>query len=175
MRPIALAATSLIALCMLTACQRADNRAHSAPPQRIVETIDHYAVLEPGDEILDTDSRLIWTRCALGEVWNGSFCDGMAREVTLAEAPQAAPEGWRVPSIRELASLVHCSSGRFSGKTDIHDGLPALNDTCVNSTEPALHALFVPRNVDLIHGVGYWSATPMRNTDQFIGEFVRHC
>lgn len=168
MRHHPLAAICFITLTTLVACKRAGHPSDNAPPQRVVETIDHYEILAPGDEVLDTRSRLIWTRCALGEVWNGTSCDGMAREVTRAEAQQATPDGWRIPSIRELASLIHCSSGRFRGKTDVGDGLPPLDDTCVHGSEPALHPVFVARQVDLIHSMAFWTVTPVGTNGQYI-------
>ncbi len=61
----------------------------------------------------DPATNLIWTRCSLGQTWNGSGCDGQAKELDWWDAHQAAlnhSEGghsdWRLPTQPELASLL---------------------------------------------------------------------
>lgn len=76
--------------------------------------------LRQADEVLlqsgqwrDPATGLIWTRCSLGQTWNGSGCDGQAKEFNWWDAHQAAlkhSEGghsdWRLPTAPELASLL---------------------------------------------------------------------
>jgi hypothetical protein len=64
----------------------------------------------------DTATELMWQRCAVGQQWTGTGCEGEARRLSWAEAQEVAEtinaEGtlffndWRVPSIRDLASIV---------------------------------------------------------------------
>ena len=57
----------------------------------------------------DARSGLVWRRCAEGQAWSSGTCSGTASSFTWAEALQrgrAAGSGWRVPNIKELASLV---------------------------------------------------------------------
>jgi Protein of unknown function (DUF1566) len=62
---------------------------------------------------LDKKSGLIWMRCALGQVWNGTTCTGLATtmnwETALIAAKVANFVGktdWRVPNHKELLSLI---------------------------------------------------------------------
>lgn len=73
--------------------------------------------------VLDTLTGLTWMRCALGQVWTGSSCTGDAATYVQAEIPElsndfkyAGISNWRVPSIRELQSIVNLS--RFNPSTD---------------------------------------------------------
>ena len=66
--------------------------------------------------VTDKTTNLIWMRCALGQTWDGSTCTGSATTYTWQQALQeaegytfAGSSGWRVPSIKELASIVELS------------------------------------------------------------------
>lgn len=58
-------------------------------------------------EVLDTKTQLTWARCSVGQSWSGSACTGtatvMSHEAALTYA--AAQSGWRLPNVKELASL----------------------------------------------------------------------
>jgi hypothetical protein len=85
---------------------------------------------------------LEWLRCSVGQQWTGSSCAGSHKEYTFAEA-QAVPDtfnakgyggkrDWRLPTIRELQSLVVCSTG-FKNRTEnvnVNDGGEPLKDGC---------------------------------------------
>ena len=66
-----------------------------------------------GAEVIDKRTGLVWARCSLGQSWNGSTCTGRAsthtHEEALAQAQAAnvgGTSGWRLPNVKELASLV---------------------------------------------------------------------
>ena len=70
----------------------------------------------------DVATGLQWTRCALGQRWDGGTCVGYGDGHTYESALQAADRlnerggyagftDWRVPTLRELQGLVYCSSG----------------------------------------------------------------
>ena len=55
---------------------------------------------------------LVWMRCAIGQTWDGSNCIGDAQQLTWQQALQLShgylleeTSGWRLPNIKELATL----------------------------------------------------------------------
>lgn len=91
-----------------------------------------------------TDSRLglTWMRCSLGQTWNAEFnsCTGDASELTWQQALQMAhgfefadQAGWRVPNVKELATLTERQ--------------------CVR---PAINELFFPNTPS----DDFWTSTP---------------
>jgi hypothetical protein len=62
-----------------------------------------------GAEVADTLTGLVWRRCSEGQSWTGSTCSGSAGSYTWQEAlgrAKAAGLPWRLPDVKELASLV---------------------------------------------------------------------
>lgn len=65
--------------------------------------------------VTDTVSLLVWMRCPAGQRPQGNRCTGTARAVSLADAaklvestnhaPGAFHDDWRLPSLRELATI----------------------------------------------------------------------
>ena len=63
--------------------------------------------------VIDLRNGVEWMRCSVGQVWNGSNCEGEALQLTQEDAAKAiiiANEqlgpGWRLPSRAELETLV---------------------------------------------------------------------
>ena len=74
-----------------------------------IAAVPERQIAADGHEVADANTGLVWRRCAEGMAWNGSTCAGTPSSLTWAEALQcgkAAGGGWRVPNIKELASLV---------------------------------------------------------------------
>lgn len=97
--------------------------------------IDGYEILD--DPVLgqaslarDPKTGLVWQRCSVGQTWNGSTCTGEAKRFTFDEAQRQAGRGWRVPTVRELHSLVWCSSGQTQDRFDPKDGGSLIVDRC---------------------------------------------
>ena len=94
--------------------------------------------------VTDKNTGLMWMRCSLGQTWDGTNCNDTALTYTWQEA-LAAAEGynsgggyaaysdWRLPNIKELASIVEVAC--FD---------PAINQTVFVGTESSY----------------YWSASP---------------
>ncbi len=75
-----------------------------------------YIIYDNGT-VLDTQTDLLWMRCAVGQTWTGSTCTGKAKEFNWETAKEqtanfAGYSDWRIPSIKELRSLVYCSNGK---------------------------------------------------------------
>lgn len=63
--------------------------------------------------VTDTATRLVWMRCSLGQTWDGTTCQGDAQLLNWQQALQAPQttnfaeyNNWRLPNIKELASIV---------------------------------------------------------------------
>ena len=75
-----------------------------------------YTVAADGLTVLDQQTGLIWARCPDGMSWNGGACTGTAKSYTWQRALSAADTStlagyadWRLPNIKELASLVEAA------------------------------------------------------------------
>ena len=82
--------------------------------------------------LLDTTTGLVWKRCAEGQTWDGSTCSGEAVKYTWQQALVLAHEasnddllGWRLPNVKELATLTERDCVR-----------PAINSSLVPATPP---------------------------------------
>jgi hypothetical protein len=64
-----------------------------------------------GDEVNDVGSGLVWRRCVEGQAWTGSGCAGTplllgwVAALDHARAQAAGGTPWRLPNVKELASL----------------------------------------------------------------------
>jgi hypothetical protein len=109
---------------------------------------ERYVPQGAGSEILDTQTQLIWQRCAVGMVWSSGICMGSAtmlsHQVSLATAKTLAAssgKGWRVPSIRELNSIVNYTASN-----------PAIDGTAFPTT-PSLY---------------FWASSPYQYNTAFV-------
>jgi len=60
----------------------------------------------------DPETKLIWSRCSLGQTWTGRECTGNALQLTWKDAKEAAKSvtiagrnHWRLPTLYELKAL----------------------------------------------------------------------
>lgn len=73
---------------------------------------ERYTPSSDGDEITDSKTGLIWRRCAEGMTWKKTTCVGkatfanQAQAVTLAKAQINKDEAWRLPTLKELNSIL---------------------------------------------------------------------
>ena len=73
---------------------------------------ERYTPSPDGDEITDSKTGLIWRRCAEGMKWKKTTCTGkatfanQAQAVALAKAQATSDEPWRLPTLKELNSIL---------------------------------------------------------------------
>ncbi|WP_296046891.1 DUF1566 domain-containing protein [uncultured Alteromonas sp.] len=83
------------------------------------------------DTILHIPTGLIWQRCALGQTWSNDTCTGDAEQLTWQQALLYAREydaelleGWRMPNVKELASLTERNCVRPSVNSTFFPATP---------------------------------------------------
>ena len=132
---------------------------------RTNQVIDgRYEILANGTEVKDRQTGLIWQRCAVGQQWSGSTCAGDAGKFQFENAQRLAGAGWRVPNIRELASLIVCSSGKMKDADDVGDGGPPVKNNCdSNFTRPTIQTQAFPN----LPGTWFWSASNHKTDPNF--------
>jgi hypothetical protein len=86
--------------------------------------------------VYDSKTGLTWRRCSEGQAWDGSTCTGTPSRFTHEQALAYAKTqtGWRLPSVKELSSIV---------------------DLTVDN--PAINSIAFP---GAGHGGAFWSSTP---------------
>lgn len=96
--------------------------------------------------VTDLTTGLMWMQCSLGQTWSNGACTGDAETLNWQQALQqahgyefASTDGWRLPNIKELATLSERSCVR-----------PAINETLFPST---------PSD-------DYWTSTPSLSDPQ---------
>ena len=67
---------------------------------------ERFSYSNDGSEVTDNTTGLIWKRCAEGMTWSGVSCTGSATKYIHKAALQLGINGWRLPNIKELASIV---------------------------------------------------------------------
>ena len=67
-----------------------------------------FAYSQDGSEVTDNQTGLIWRRCSEGQSFSGGTCVGVAANFTheAALAHARSQTGWRLPNVKELASIV---------------------------------------------------------------------
>lgn len=68
-----------------------------------------FVVSADGQEVTDTQTKLIWQRCTVGQKWDGKTCAGKATKMSLRDAKAMganATPAWHLPTKDELMSIV---------------------------------------------------------------------
>lgn len=67
-----------------------------------------YSYSTDASEVTDSQTGLVWRRCTEGMAWSGGTCTGTATAYTheAALARAKTQTGWRLPNVKELASIV---------------------------------------------------------------------
>ena len=123
----------------------------SANPDYLLERWSNDRYTDNGDgTVNDTYTQLTWMRCSLGQTWNTSSqsCDGTMADYSwsaalnqAAKSTYAGHEDWRLPNMKELASLVEHTSNS-----------PAINSEIFPSMDDSSN---------------FWSATPDKSLSSY--------
>jgi hypothetical protein len=114
--------------------------------------------------VTDTKTGLMWKRCL--ERLSGVSCeDGKVEKYTWDEAVKrfknvayAGYSNWRLPTIDELKTLVHCSKGvedKKSGRCNEGSERPMINQQAFPNADPNAEASFV------------WSGSPSAGGSEY--------
>ncbi len=139
------------------------------PPKTPSIFLDGYYLHSSGI-VSSVATKLTWMRCSLGQSWSASAnsCTGDAKTYTYEQAQQAARDlnakggfggytDWRVPTVRELHSLVVCNSGKTKASSDPEDGGAAIKNYCDgNYTRPTINTAIFPKTPETL----YWTSSP---------------
>lgn len=95
--------------------------------------------------VTDVTTGLMWMQCSIGQTWVAGTCTGDASELTWQQALKFAHgyqfanyDGWRVPNIKELASI-----------TELQCVRPSVNETFFPSTLSDDYWTSTPSPIDL--------------------------
>ncbi|MEC5408296.1 DUF1566 domain-containing protein [Paraburkholderia sp. MPAMCS5] len=129
------------------------------------------------DVAIDKKSGLIWQRCVVGTSWNKKTkrCDGEVLGLTQKEASVAVKRaglGWRVPNVKELASLRvnTCKGPKIDTRafpnvasSDFGEGANVWTSTTAISPETFYYLNFTDGSLDL-HSEGFNQAVLLVKT-----------
>ncbi|WP_019675489.1 DUF1566 domain-containing protein [Arsukibacterium perlucidum] len=83
---------------------------HSATQSKQFTPVPYF---DNGDgTVTDIQTNLTWQRCSVGQLWTEETCIGEPTFFTWDDAMQQAKDGWRLPTVDELDTLVLCSNGQ---------------------------------------------------------------
>lgn len=152
------------------AAQDASTIRAQAQPQP--QAASHFRILTDGQYVQDSRNGLVWSRCSLGQTWNGTSCAGAATPLTIdvaqitveqinATSKLDQKERWRMPTVRELMSLVQCSSGITRFSDDPGDGVGKIDNWCDGSfVRPTINSEVFPDTP----ARRYWTMTPYQDS-----------
>ena len=97
-----LTCTAALAGCIWAAQFAAASCDMSQPTQTPISRYQIHA-----GEVYDRNTNLTWQRCSVGQHWNEDLgCVGVIRQMIWKEAMSQAVNGWRLPTIDELKTLI---------------------------------------------------------------------
>lgn len=138
------------------------------------QKINRYLVKD--DLVKDTQTHLMWQRCSVGQNWNGTSCEGDAKKYTwdnamkLNNSSDSHYNDWRLPTHKELKTLVYCSSGQPTtwNSTINTDAKNSQYNGCTDNsgyTRPTLLTEVFPNMPEKYFW--YWSASPVADDSNY--------
>jgi hypothetical protein len=106
-----LAAILAMLACMTPAIAQTQSLDTTNPANEVIVKSGHFMVRD--HLVVDLQHGVEWMRCSVGQIWNGTDCEGIAIQLTQEDVARAIViantqlgPGWRLPSRAELEGLV---------------------------------------------------------------------
>jgi hypothetical protein len=112
-------------------------RAHAACRAGKLDSHPTSRYVLKGAKAFDKKTKLTWQRCSVGQSWrDDKGCVGEIQGLTLLQAKLLEQDGWRLPTIEELKSLVSPNCSRPSINDTVFPGMDVQNLYYWSSTSP---------------------------------------
>ncbi len=89
-----------------------------------------------GATAFDKATNLTWQRCSVGQTWDGKGCAGAVKGVPWLDGQALAENGWRIPTIDELKTLVSPTCAKPAINEDVFPGIDKDSYYYWSMTEP---------------------------------------
>jgi Caspase domain/Protein of unknown function (DUF1566) len=136
--------------------------AHSNPGKIVIdgfEILDD-SMLGKGSLARDLKTGLIWQRCGVGQTWDGGACTGQLNKYNFSDAVKLSTNAWRVPTVRELSTLIWCSTGKTRDVNDPNDGgVPIANFCGEEFKSPTIYRSMFSSSIPQSNLVSFWTAS----------------
>jgi hypothetical protein len=106
-----LAAILVTLVCATPAMAQTQSLGTTNPANEVIVKSGHFMVRD--HLVIDLQHGIEWMRCSVGQIWNGTDCEGVAVQLTQEDVARAIVianaqlgPGWRLPSRAELEGLV---------------------------------------------------------------------
>ncbi|ADU64987.1 putative Fimh-like protein [Desulfurispirillum indicum S5] len=121
-----------LALVIISISSASSRAAHICRETITPTTPDSQFVEHHDATVTDTRTGLMWKRCSEGQQWDGTTCTGQAITFTWQQALEYAQahthsqySDWRVPNVKELASLMENACTQPTINTRIFPATPS--------------------------------------------------
>ncbi len=111
--------------------------------------VSQFEFLADGAVVRHLPTNLEWQRCSVGQTWDGAQCQGSVQSYSWPQALHRVLDepGWRLPSIKELASIVETCRERPAVNPEVFPQTPFLSGE-------------LEFEFQLFEFLPYWSSTP---------------
>jgi curved DNA-binding protein CbpA len=129
--------------------------------EKFIDNKDGTVTLKANGWIWQRSNDLMWQRCSIGQNWTGTTCEGDAKKFTWDDAIKltsnfAGYNDWRLPTNKELRSLIYCSDGMTQTL-----GKEESGRFCTASPlSPTINTIYFPNTPS----DWFWSSTPSANS-----------